>query len=68
MKYIESLLPYSKALLPYSKALVPAGVAVVLALLASVGVTPDMTVEDAVALLLTSLVVYLVPNKKVGEK
>lgn len=48
----------------YNKALVPVLVAVALAFLAQFGVLRDMTVKDVVTLLITSGVVYLVPNKK----
>lgn len=48
----------------YNKAYVPVGVAVVLALLSGLGVVPDMTVKDGVEAVVTSLVVYLVPNKE----
>lgn len=48
----------------YRKALVPVGVGVVLAALATFGLMGDMTVKDAVTLLITSICVYLVPNSK----
>lgn len=44
------------------KALVPVGVALVLAILSYFGVTRDMTVAEAATLLVTSLLVYLIPN------
>lgn len=47
----------------YSKALVPLVVMVVLGLLAQTGATPDMTLQDFVTLVLTSGLVWLVPNK-----
>lgn len=49
---------------PYNKALVPLVVAAVLAGVAQFGVTEDMTISDAVTLLVTAGFVYLVPNKK----
>lgn len=48
----------------FRKALVPVGVAAVLAVLAKVGVMGDMTVKEAVTLIITSGLVYLIPNKK----
>lgn len=45
------------------KALVPVGVAAVLAVLAKVGVGADMTVKEAVTLIVTSGLVFLIPNK-----
>lgn len=48
----------------YSKALVPLAVGAVLALLAGLGVTGDMEVKDALTVLFTALLVYLVPNAK----
>lgn len=50
---------------PYRKALVPVIVAVVLGVFAKFGVSEDMSVVDAVTLLVTAGIVYLVPNKKV---
>ena len=47
----------------YNKAFVPLGVAVVLGLLSAVHITGSMSVSDAVTFLITSIVVYLVPNK-----
>ncbi len=44
------------------KALVPVGVAAVLAGLAYFGIAKDMTVQEAVTLLITSALVYLIPN------
>ena len=46
------------------KAIVPLLVTGALAVLAMVGVTEDMTVGEAVTLLITSLLVWIVPNKK----
>lgn len=46
------------------KALVPVAVAGVLSLLAAAGINEDMTVGEAVTYVVTSLAVYLVPNKK----
>lgn len=51
-------------ILSYSKAIVPIAVLGVLTILATIGVTADMRVEDAVTLLLTAFLVWLVPNKK----
>lgn len=48
----------------YAKALMPLLIAGVLALLARAGVSPDLSLEDALTLLGTSALVYLVPNKK----
>lgn len=45
------------------KALVPTGVAVVLAGLAYFGVAKDMSVQQAVTLVVTSVLVYLIPNE-----
>lgn len=49
---------------PYSKAIVPLVVAGVLAVLAKAGLTGDMTLKDAITLIVTSGLVYLIPNKK----
>ena len=46
------------------KALVPGAVLLVLTALGAVGITGDMTVEQAVTLLATAILVWLVPNKK----
>lgn len=46
------------------KALVPVGVAAVLAVLAKLGVGADMTVKEAVTLLITSGLVFLIPNRQ----
>lgn len=60
-----------KFLAPYSKAVVPVAVAAVLALLAGLGLTPDMTLKEAVTtivgLVLASVGVYAVPNAKKGK-
>lgn len=45
------------------KALVPIVILAVLGGLAYLGITGDMTVEEAVTLLVTSFFVWLVPNK-----
>ena len=47
-----------------NKAIVPVIVAGILALLAGLGITGDMTVQDALTLLVTAVLVWLVPNKK----
>lgn len=44
------------------KALVPVGVAAVLAGLAYFGVADSMSVKEAATLVVTSLLVYLIPN------
>ena len=46
------------------KALVPLVVAGALTVLSQLSITPDMTVEQALTLVATSLGVWLVPNKK----
>lgn len=52
----------------YAKALVPLIVAPVMLLLETIGITPDMTVEQAITFIVTMLataaMVFLVPNKK----
>lgn len=45
------------------KALVPAVVALVLAVLAHYNVTADMNVQQVIVLLVTSVIVYFVPNE-----
>lgn len=55
-------------LAPYNKAFVPVAVAAVLALLAQLGLTGDMTVKDAVTYVVTSGLVFLVPNLNKGKK
>ena len=47
-----------------NKALVPVVVAGLLALLGGFGITGDMTVQDALTLLVTGVLVWLTPNKK----
>ena len=47
----------------YRKALVPAGVGIVLTISGSFGITADMRFEEVVTLIMTSVIVYLVPNK-----
>lgn len=51
-------------LAPFSKALVPLVVAAVLAVLAQLGLTGDMTLKEAVTYVVTSGLVWLVPNAK----
>jgi hypothetical protein len=51
-------------LLQYSKAFVPLVVMGILSLFAAVGISGEMTVEEAITLLVTAGLVYLVPNKK----
>lgn len=52
----------------FNKALVPVAVGVILFLLAKLGVTTDMTINEAVSaiatLAVTAIGVYLVPNSK----
>lgn len=48
---------------PFRKALVPAGVTLVLGALAAFGVGPEVSVEEAVTALLTSGLVWLIPNQ-----
>ena len=48
----------------YLKAIVPVVVMGVLGLFAAIGVDGAMTVEQAVTLLVTSVLVYWVPNKE----
>lgn len=50
---------------PIAKALVPTVVSVILIILGQFGVTPEMTLEQVVTLAVTSVLVYLIPNKKV---
>lgn len=45
------------------KAIVPVAVAAAMAGLAYFGVTKDMSVQEAVTLLVTSVLVYLIPNE-----
>jgi hypothetical protein len=49
----------------FAKALVPTIVGAILLVLTQVGITEGMTVGELVMFLVTSGVVYLVPNKKV---
>ncbi len=46
------------------KALVPGVVLIVLAFFGALGITGDTTVEDAITLIVTGALVYLVPNKR----
>jgi len=52
----------------YAKAFVPLLVTPVLLLLETIGIAPDMTIEEAVTFIITmvatAVMVYLVPNKK----
>lgn len=48
----------------YAKALVPVVVVIVLAGLTQLGVQEDMSVKEAITLLVTAGLVWLVPNKK----
>lgn len=48
----------------FAKALVPLFVSIALCAFDYVGVGPEMTVETAVTLLVTSGLVWLVPNKQ----
>lgn len=50
--------------LPYNKAIIPVVVLVLLKGLEQVGVFGDMSVKDALTLLVTAGLVYLVPNYK----
>lgn len=50
---------------PFAKAMMPLLVSVGLTGLAAIGVGPEMTVSDAVTLLITAGLVYIIPNKKV---
>lgn len=47
-----------------NKAFMPILVTVVLAVLAQMGITSDMTVEQVVSLVVTAGLVYFVPNKR----
>lgn len=47
----------------YRKALVPVGVAIILAVLAKAGITPDMSIQNALGLIVSAGLVWLVPNK-----
>lgn len=46
------------------KAITPLAVAGILFLLNKVGVTADMSINDALTLVVTAALVWLVPNKK----
>ena len=46
-----------------ARATAKAGAILVLTLLGMAGITPEMTIKDAVTLVVTSGVVWLVPNK-----
>jgi len=48
----------------FAKALVPLIVSAILTILGGIGLTPEMTLEQAITLALTSIIVYFVPNKK----
>jgi hypothetical protein len=52
----------------YAKALVPLLVTPILFLLQTIGITPGMSVEEAITFIITmgatAAMVYLVPNKK----
>lgn len=54
--------------MPYAKAIVPILVAPVLFLLEVIGITPDMSVEQALTFVIstavTAALVYFVPNKQ----
>lgn len=54
----------AEIILQSQKAIVPLAVGGILSALAWVGVTAQMTVEQAVTLLVTGALVWLVPNKK----
>ena len=54
----------SKYVAPYNKAIVPVAVAVILRGLSSFGVFGDMSVKEALTLLVTAGFVWLIPNKK----
>ena len=47
----------------FDKAIVPVVVVVIMAILSRLGVTPDMSAQQIVTLLVTAAAVYLVPNK-----
>lgn len=50
-------------LAPYAKSAVPVLVAGILWLAAQVGITPDMSIEEAATLLVTAALVWVVPNR-----
>ena len=47
----------------YNKAYVPVGVALLLVILNQFGISKEMSVQDLLTFLATSLAVYFVPNK-----
>jgi hypothetical protein len=51
----------------YLKALVPTAVGAILLLASQFGIIEDMTIKEFLTFVLTSGVVYLVPNKKPVE-
>jgi hypothetical protein len=51
---------------PYNKAIVALVVGLILTALANFGINGDTTVKDALAVIVTAVLVYVVPNKKVG--
>lgn len=51
-------------LLSYSKALVPFVVTMILAMLASIGISPEMSVSDAIGMVIMTILVWAVPNNK----
>ena len=52
------------SLKPYAKAIVPLAVGVVLFVLQQFGITPDLNTRDALTLIVTSGLVWLVPNRQ----
>ena len=53
-----------KPLTEFDKALVPLGVMAGLGVLGLIGITGEMTVEQALSLVVTAVLVYLKRNKK----
>jgi ADP-heptose:LPS heptosyltransferase len=51
--------------MPYAKALVPLVVTAVITALGVFGLTPQMSLEEALTLIATAILVYFVPNKTV---
>lgn len=49
--------------MPYAKAIVPLVVSALLTVLGMMNITGDMTLEQALTLLITAVLVYFVPNK-----
>jgi hypothetical protein len=49
----------------FAKALVPTIVGAILLILAQVGITEGMTVSELITFVVTSAIVYFVPNKPV---